>query len=508
MRLSPEHSKQIESRLHQEEISPSPMVTSRQTWKRVLAIACLFAVDCISLLLILGLSFQLRIHILPAILPIFPESMPPAFGTASAWMAGVLFAALVYQGLYSRRLPFWRETKRVLAALSLSFIIIMAGVSLAKMTGEVSRTVLVLSYFLAVFLFPLNRYLAKTMMLKAGVWSERVLVLGTGQTAKTVSEALLRDHYSGYQIVGFLENAFVPSTNSLEINGEQYPVLGGFREAVKVIAESGIRHVVIAAPEIPGSRLVSITHQIQPHIRSVLVVPDLVGLPVMSGESEYFFDEHIVAFRTRNNLASRFNIVSKRCFDLVVGFILLVLLLPWLLGIALCIKIDSPGPVAFCHRRIGHRGKAFNCYKFRSMQINAGEALRELLDRDPVLKEEWERDFKLKNDPRITRVGKILRRTSLDELPQIFNVIRGEMSLVGPRPIVHEELERFGDYARDYLLVLPGITGLWQVSGRSDIDYEERVAMESWYVRNWSLWLDISLLFRTVGVVLARKGAY
>lgn len=136
------------------------------------------------------------------------------------------------------------------------------------------------------------------------------------------------------------------------------------------------------------------------------------------------------------------------------------------------------------------------------------EKLAELLENDPVAKAEWERDFKLKNDPRITKSGAFLRKTSLDELPQIFNVLKGEMSLVGPRPVIEEELERYGEYVNDYLMVKPGITGMWQVSGRSDIDYKERVLLDSWYVRNWSVWIDIVMLVKTLKVVLLRKGAY
>lgn len=142
------------------------------------------------------------------------------------------------------------------------------------------------------------------------------------------------------------------------------------------------------------------------------------------------------------------------------------------------------------------------------MCIDAKEKLAELLENDPVSKAEWERDFKLKNDPRITKSGAFLRKTSLDELPQIFNVLKGEMSLVGPRPVIKEELERYGEYVDDYLMVKPGITGMWQVSGRSDIDYTERVLLDSWYVRNWSVWIDIVMLVKTFKVVLLRKGAY
>lgn len=168
----------------------------------------------------------------------------------------------------------------------------------------------------------------------------------------------------------------------------------------------------------------------------------------------------------------------------------------------------QPGPVIFKHIRIGKDGKPFPCYKFRSMCVDAKERLAELLANDQEARAEWEKDFKLKNDPRITKSGAFLRKTSLDELPQIFNVLKGEMSLVGPRPIIHEELERYGEYVDDYLMVKPGITGMWQVSGRSDIEYDERVLLDSWYVRNWSVWLDVVMLFKTFKVVACKKGAY
>jgi undecaprenyl-phosphate galactose phosphotransferase len=150
----------------------------------------------------------------------------------------------------------------------------------------------------------------------------------------------------------------------------------------------------------------------------------------------------------------------------------------------------------------------FPCYKFRTMHVDAEQQLRDLLASDPAARAEWEREFKLRNDPRITRIGHFLRRTSLDELPQLFNVIRGEMSLVGPRPIIQAELARYGDDVDYFLMVRPGMTGLWQVSGRNDVDYDTRVYLDTWYVKNWSLWYDIAILFKTVRVVFARKGAY
>ena len=225
-------------------------------------------------------------------------------------------------------------------------------------------------------------------------------------------------------------------------------------------------------------------------------------------EVESVFNEKLLILRLKNNLARPLNRICKMVFDYVLTIVGTLAISPILIFIAVWIYKDSPGPVIFKHIRIGKDGKPFPCYKFRSMCVDAKERLAELLANDPTAREEWERDFKLKDDPRITRSGAFLRKTSLDELPQIFNVLRGEMSLVGPRPIIEEELERYGEFVGDYLMVKPGITGMWQVSGRSDTTYEERVQMDTWYVRNWSVWLDLMLLWRTVAAVLLRNGAY
>ena len=200
--------------------------------------------------------------------------------------------------------------------------------------------------------------------------------------------------------------------------------------------------------------------------------------------------------------------LGKTIFDFTLTFIGTICISPLLAYIAYRIKKEDPGPVIFKHMRVGKNGKSFPCYKFRSMCVDAKERLEELLNTNPEIREEWEKDFKLQHDPRITKSGVFLRKTSLDELPQIFNVLRGEMSLVGPRPIIRDEMKRYSTYIDDYLMVRPGITGMWQVSGRSNISYSERVQMDSWYVRNWSVWLDIMLLWRTFKAVKEETGAY
>jgi len=180
---------------------------------------------------------------------------------------------------------------------------------------------------------------------------------------------------------------------------------------------------------------------------------------------------------------------------------------PLMLCIAVALKLEG-GSVFFAHVRVGKKGKRFNCFKFRSMVPNADQALTNLLESNPDLQAQWHKEHKLKDDPRISPLGEFLRRTSMDELPQLFNVLKNEMSLVGPRPIVEEELEKYGLEKSYYLMVRPGMTGLWQVSGRNDVDYDTRVYLDAWYVKNWSLWYDLAILVKTFKVVLLRRGAY
>lgn len=205
----------------------------------------------------------------------------------------------------------------------------------------------------------------------------------------------------------------------------------------------------------------------------------------------------------------RWQAVMKRSFDVVATAILIPLLLPILALIALIVRMDSRGPALFLDRRLGRNGCLFTCYKFRTMHVESDRILRDYLNQNPQALVEWRRFRKLRGeDPRVTRVGRLLRRLSLDELPQVFNVLRGDMSLVGPRPYLARERELMGSSRDDILRVRPGITGLWQVAGRNEIAFEDRLKLEAWYARHWSLRLDLAILLRTVFVVFARRGAY
>jgi undecaprenyl-phosphate galactose phosphotransferase len=361
----------------------------------------------------------------------------------------------------------------------------------------------VLLWILAFFTVLFFRYVIKVLLDKTDFISEPVLLMGTGTNAEIIINHLRSDMGFPYRFIGCLEDEQADPAA-----GPQLPRLGTFAEAASVIRETEVQKVLVIASGLGRERIQDIVYELQPLVRSVSVIPDVKTLPFLTMDIESLIDGRIVMFRMRNNLRNRWNRAFKCIFDWCATLLGSIIISPVMLVIALWIWTDSPGPVIFKHSRVGQYGKEFNCYKFRTMCADAEEKLEELLEADPEAKKEWEENYKLKNDPRITRSGKFLRRTSLDELPQIFNVLKGEMSLVGPRPIVAEEIRYYGKFIEDYYMVRPGITGMWQTGGRNDTGYEQRVRMDSWYVRNWDFWFDIVLLWRTLKVVIKGDGAY
>lgn len=374
---------------------------------------------------------------------------------------------------------------------------------MSHIAGSTSRLFVGLLWIFSIVLVTLSRYLFAHILNWASVGSVPVLLVGAGKTANLVLQGIRDDVGLNFNVIGYVDDA-----GPQEENVGNLPYLGTFGQVVEVIDKTQVQDVCIAAPGLTPDKLNSLIHTIQPHVRNLSFVPDLIGLPVNGIEVDSLFNERLMFMSLKNNLARPYNRFIKRIFDLVLTTLGVVVLSPVFLLLAVLIKLDSRGPVIFAHQRIGKNGKLFPCLKFRTMCVDADKKLKEYLAANPEARKEWEAEFKLKDDPRVTRVGKVLRKTSLDELPQLFNVLIGQMSLVGPRPIVTAEIPKYGPYIKDFYMVHPGITGMWQVNGRSDTTYEERVQMDSWYVRNWDVWLDIMLLWRTFGVVLQHKGAY
>jgi len=286
-------------------------------------------------------------------------------------------------------------------------------------------------------------------------------------------------------------------------------LLGKVNEAEKIVKNSPIQTVIITAPGMVRDKLQQLITTVQPHVRNLSYVPDLIGTPMADVEAQSLFSEEILMLHMRNNLALRRNQIYKRLFDLALTITGGLLISPILLLLAVYIKVDSKGNAFYNADRIGKNGKIFRCYKFRSMYVNGDEILQDYLEKNPEAAEEWKTYAKLRDyDPRVTKTGTWMRKYSLDELPQILNVIKGDMSLVGPRPYLPREKEDIGNDIKTITLSLPGITGYWQVSGRNDVSFQERVAMDTWYVRNWSVWLDIMYLAKTFQAVIFGKGAY
>jgi Undecaprenyl-phosphate galactose phosphotransferase WbaP len=336
---------------------------------------------------------------------------------------------------------------------------------------------------------------------KAKIKGIPAVIYGSGNTWKIVVDQLLKSSRLSYVPVLILDNDSASANDYREIpiihdTGIGPEIVRRFNIKIAIIAMSGISQVDLA-------RLINYSVSA---FRYNVFIPDLMNVANIWMSVRDF--DGILGLATSHRLRMSWNLAIKRCLDVSMVIAGGIIVLPFLLAIALLIKLSSPGPVLYRHKRLGQNGKEFQVYKFRSMVTNADEKLKAMLEADPKLRAEWETNFKLKDDPRITGIGKFLRRTSFDEFPQLINIIKGEMSLVGPRPVTQSEVERYGEDFYRIFSVKPGLTGLWQVSGRSDTDYEERIAYDSYYLQSWSVWIDIWVLYRTIGVVFHGKGAY
>jgi undecaprenyl-phosphate galactose phosphotransferase len=402
---------------------------------------------------------------------------------------------------YTYRKPFWFELKEIIKTLFVFSLLDLALIAFSK--WDFSRMVWVFSWTYALLLLPLMRALVKRAIHKAGQWQKETIIIGSGRNATEAYAALQSEEILGYNVQAFISVDDVPAQQS--VNG--VPVITWKDINWQTIDRDNVQFIVAMEYEQQPMRDRWLKFLSKMNCRSVSVIPTLRGVPLYGTDMSFIFSHEVMILRVSNNLAKHSSRFMKRAFDIVVASMLLLFLGPIFALLCYMVKRDG-GNAIYGHERVGQNGKKFKCLKFRSMVTNSKEVLEKLLATSEEARIEWDKDFKLKNDPRVTRIGSFLRKTSLDELPQLWNVIRGEMSLVGPRPVIEAELERYAGDVDYYLMAKPGMTGLWQVSGRNDIDYDTRVYFDSWYVKNWALWTDIAILFKTAGVVLRRDGAY
>lgn len=455
--------------------------------------------DYIAVVLSLIISLYIR-HILPI-------GYPEAFTIPSLYLyiliPVIYLIILSSNNTHLRYLPIWRLSRDIFKSVTFSIIAILMLMFLGQIIEVTSRLYVLIVWIVSYVLILVFRYILKRVVNHTGIYERRLLIIGAGKTAELFVNSLHGGSSYGFKILGFLDDR--PKSSRIAI---EYPILGGFSDLERVVSELQVDAITIAAPGLPEEKLKEMANRSMLLTKHLVIIPNLVGVPLGNVQIENFMDQRLPVLRLENNLANLWNRLFKRTFDIIATIVGLLLLWPVFIAIGLVIKFTSPGPVLFAHTRIGRNGKSFSCYKFRTMIDNSQEVLVEYLQNNKDAASEWNENFKLKYDPRITKIGAFLRRTSLDELPQLWNVLIGDMSLVGPRPIIDEEISKYGLYIEDFYMVRPGITGLWQVSGRSDTTYEERVMMDSWYVRNWSVWLDLIYLLRTIGILISKKGAY
>ena len=390
-------------------------------------------------------------------------------GLVSSYLIMVLL--LLYHGVYTRRYDFWHESRILVKSSLFTFLLSFAFLASIKINYDFSRISLFFSFTIMAAILPILKLVTKKILYRFGMWQKKAKIIGENNDFEL---QIFSNHYLGY----------------IKTNDESYKSL--------FIVEVGI----------DASSLNRLIEQNIKENKEIMFSPILQGYDFTQAHIYNIFNSRISLIALQNSLQNRLKTTLKRALDIFLIILALPLLIIIFSIIALIIKLQEPnGRVFFSHKRMGFEGKPFGCLKFRSMKENSDEILRQYLKENPQENLYFEKYHKYEKDPRITKFGNFIRKTSLDELPQLINVFKGEMSIVGPRPCAEYERKDMGEFADLILAVKPGITGIWQVSGRSDVDFATRAKMDAWYMKNWSIWYDIVIIIKTFGVVLSRKGA-
>lgn len=390
---------------------------------------------------------------------------------------------------------------------SAAAIVVLAAVAVTYKNPDHGRDLTIIAAWAAgILAAPLFRSLLRQICSRKSWWGYPAFVAGDGDVARIVTKlqknpqlglrpvAVFKDFTSAYgEVSGFHHVCGVPLIGSLS--------------AMEPLAKAhGVKTAIIATTDATRQSTLEFIESKMTGISQLLFVTDSTGPACLESSTRDM--SRMLAIEVQRTVLSPLSRSIKRSIDLFLTLSAGILIAPVIGILCVLVKLDSRGPIFYGHFRVGRGGRPFRVWKFRSMVVNGDEVLEQYLKNNPSAAEEWQLTRKLKHDPRITRLGRFMRRSSLDELPQLWNVIRGEMSLVGPRPVVEAEAVKYGASFSHYLQVSPGLTGMWQVSGRNDTSYQERVELDSYYVCNWSPWLDVYLIARTFTAVVRKEGAY
>ena len=389
------------------------------------------------------------------------------------WMIFIVITLFMYEKIYFFKFDFWGDIKRIIKGLAYSFVIIITVITLSQMYLNYSISFISIFFILSLFSVILFKSLCKWFLFKYDIFKTKVKVVAEGEQLNTIVNEMKNNWYYGFKL-----------------NDEKYDM------------------VLISSKNYKIDVLQKMIKKYSKKTKDVYVIPYMDHLDFSHVSIVEYSNIRLSAVHIENRLLNYKNILLKYIFEILLILSVLPIVLVLHILITLAIKIDSKGSARFKQKRCGQNGEQFSCYKYRTMYSDNREILTKYLEQNPDEIEYFKIYQKYKNDPRITKVGKFLRETSLDELPQFFNVLRRDMNLIGPRPVTQEEIDNhYGENAEYYFMVKPGITGLWQVNGRNKLTFEQRVELDRWYIQNWSLWIDFVVFFKTFKVVLSKVGA-
>lgn len=428
------------------------------------------------------------------------------------WMCPVVLILFVIKGHYTQRIPWWSQVQHVLTICVVAFVI--DGFMRFALDMPFSRFLVALSWVVAFFLIILGRQIVYIIARALKIWSIPTVIIGDRDTVVDILYAFSTDHYTGYDIKRIILHDDAPETLTVDMMPKKYAQLeieaydSSFVEQIPAHTD---HFFVVSVETLRGKDRDHVLRTLSRTNAMHAVVPPISRTSLSSMESHQFFGYDVMLLSPRPKLFTFAGRMMKRGMDIIISGVALLFLLPIIIVVGVMLKVEGQsGSIFYGGKRVGRNGALFKCWKFQSMEPNSDHLLQALLDSDPEIKADWDIYRKLKvPDPRITtKTAAIIRKTSIDELPQLWNVFIGDMSLVGPRPILQDEVDLFGEDIRHYIRTNPGITGLWQVSGRNDTSFERRVYWDKWYVRNWSFWGDLVILIKTIRVVLGKSGAY
>ena len=434
----------------------------------IFSLLLIFA-DLLALIFSLELALYIRANLFTQTIPLFQIADTQKY----YWIIVIILFMFIFEKIYFIRYDFWGDTKRVLKGLLFSSLVVFTVITLTKISDEYSRVLIMIFFILSFIIVPVFKRIFKRLLFISDIFKVKVKVVANASQYDMLYNEIRDNWYFGFKNVKKNYDMVLISSKKFDIN-----------------------------------ELQNIIKEYTKKTKDIYVIPYMDHLDFSHTEIVDYSNIRLSALHIENRLLNYENIFIKYLFEKILVIMIFPFALLLHVVISLLIKIDSDGPVLFKQKRLGRDSKHFKCYKYRTMNINNEEILNEYLKENLEEIEYYNTYHKYKNDPRITRVGNFLRKTSLDEFPQFYNILKGDMNLIGPRPYMISEQDKIGQFNEEVILKTnPGITGLWQVSGRSKLTFKQRVELDVWYIQNWSLWIDFVIFMKTIKVVFSKIGA-